>query len=136
MLMERIHENFLKQRFMTTLGAEMVLIEEGRNRIACNVTEDLEQQHGFAHAGVLASIADSACGYAALSTMPEDAEVVSVEFKINLIRPCKASRIVAEGRVVKTGRTLVFTEGEVTDESGSETYATMTATMFCLRPEA
>lgn len=132
--MDRIRANFEKQEFMRTLGAELISWEKGSARIACEITKALRQQHGYAHAGVLASIADSACGYAALSTMPDDAEVMSVEFKITLMRPCSAERIVAEGRVLKTGRTLVFTEGAVTDASGSETYATMTATMFCLRP--
>lgn len=119
---------------MRTLGAELVSWEKGFARIACDIAEQHLQQHGYAHAGILASIADSACGYAALSTMPDDAEVMSVEFKITLMRPCTANRIIADGRVLKTGRTLVFTEGAVNDANGSETYATMTATMFCLRP--
>lgn len=132
--MDRIRANFDKQVFMRTLGAELISWEEGFARIACDIAEHHLQQHGYAHAGVLASIADSACGYAALSTMPDDAEVMSVEFKITLMRPCSAERIVADGRVLKTGRTLVFTEGAVTDADGLETYAKMTATMFCLRP--
>ncbi|MCO6512408.1 MAG: PaaI family thioesterase [Aridibacter famidurans] len=132
--MDRIRANFDKQVFMRTLGAELISWDKGFARIACDIAEPHLQQHGYAHAGVLASIADSACGYAALSTMPDVAEVMSVEFKITLMRPCTAKRIVADGRVLKTGRTLVFTEGAVTDSGGSETYATMTATMFCLMP--
>ncbi|HUF03226.1 MAG TPA: PaaI family thioesterase [Aridibacter sp.] len=132
--MDRIRASFEQQEFMGTLGAELISWETGLARIACDVTQALRQQHGYAHAGVLASIADSACGYAALSTMPEGSEVVSVEFKITLMRTCTAGRIIAEGKVLKTGRTLVFCEGTVTDVEGSETYATMTATMFCLKP--
>ena len=128
--MDRIRKSFEAQAFMKTLGAELALCEPGLVTIRCEVTETLTQQHGFVHAGVLASLADSACGYAALSVMPEDSEVVSVEFKINMLRPCTAKTIVAEGRVLKSGRSIVVCEGAVSDESDGRLFAKMTATMF------
>lgn len=133
--MERILESFRKQIFMQTLGATLLTAGEGEARISCDIDDSHRQQHGFVHAGVLASILDSACGYAALSKMPEDSEVVSVEFKISLLRPCKASTIIARGSVLRTGKTLVFTEGTVTDGEERESFATMTATMYRVRPK-
>lgn len=128
--MQNIKENFAKQAFMKTLGAEIVHIEKGKVIIACSKNEKLTQQHGFFHAGVLTSILDSACGYAALSVMPERADVLSVEFKINLLRPAIADKIIATGTVLKNGRTLVICEGIVTDEAETTIYAKMIGTMF------
>lgn len=131
--MKRIQESFDKQGFMKTLGAKIVHIEEGKVVISCSKNEDLTQQHGFFHAGVLTSLADTACGYAALSVTSEDSDVLSVEFKINLMRPTTAEKIIATGIVLKSGRTLVFCEGVVTDESETTTYAKMLATIFVKR---
>lgn len=131
--MDRIRESFGRQAFMRTIGAELVSCEPGKVSIACGRSEGILQQHGYVHAGVLASIADSACGYAALTVMPEDADVVSVEFKINMLRPCTAERIIATGSVIKAGRTLVICEADVTDEDGQTLVAKMTATMFTVR---
>jgi uncharacterized protein (TIGR00369 family) len=130
--MERIQESFGRQAFMRTLGAELVSSEPGKVVIACGRTDELTQQHGYIHAGVLAAIADSACGYAALSVMPERFEVVSVEFKINMLRPCTAERVLATGSVIKAGRTLVVCDADVTDASGETLFAKMTATMFAV----
>ena len=115
---------------MKTLGAKIINIEPGKVVIACAKTEALTQQHGFFHAGVLTTLADTACGYAALSVAPEEADVLSVEFKINLMKPARAEKIVAVGEVLKAGRTLVFCEATVTDETGKEVYAKMLATIF------
>lgn len=131
--MQRIQNNFEKQAFMKTLSAEIVQIEEGKVVIACKKNDGLTQQHGFFHAGVLTSICDSACGYAALSVMPEDADVLSVEFKINLLRPATADKIIATGTVLKNGRTLVVCEGIVTDEAETTTFAKMIGTMIVKR---
>lgn len=128
--MKRIQENFDKQVFMKTLGAEIVSIEEGKVVIACEKKDGLTQQHGFFHAGVLTSICDSACGYAALTVMPETADVLSVEFKVNLLRPATADKIIATGTVLKSGRTLVVCEGIVTDEAGEKIFAKMIGTMI------
>ena len=115
---------------MSTLGAELLLCEPGKVVIGCAASGSLTQQHGYFHAGVLASIADSACGYAALSLMDDGSEVVSVEFKVNMLRPCTAAKIIATGTVVKSGRSISVCEAEVMDESGEKLYAKMTATMF------
>ena len=131
--MQKIKDNFAKQAFMKTLGAEIIQIEKGEVIISCSKNESLTQQHGFFHAGVLTSIADSACGYAALTMMPEDADVLSVEFKINLLRPANSDKIIATGTVLKSGRTLVICEGVVTDESETIIFAKMIGTMFVKR---
>lgn len=131
--MQKIKDNFAKQAFMKTLGAEIIHIEKGKVIIACSKNDGLTQQHGFFHAGVLTSIVDSACGYAALSVMPEDADVLSVEFKINLLRPATAGKIIAAGTVLKNGRTLVVCEGIVTDESETTIFAKMIGTMIVKR---
>lgn len=128
--MQKIKDSFAKQAFMKTLGAEIVHIEKGKVVIACSKNDGLTQQHGFFHAGVLTSIADSACGYAALSVMPEDADVLSVEFKVNLLRPAIADKIIATGTVLKNGRTLVVCEGIVTNEAETTIFAKMIGTMI------
>ncbi len=131
--MKRIHENFNKQAFMKTLGAKIVSIEEGKVVLACSKDDSLTQQNGFFHAGVLTSVVDSACGYAALSVMPEDADVLSVEFKVNLLRPATTDKIIATGMVLKSGRTLVVCEGIVTDEAETTVFAKMIGTMIVVR---
>lgn len=109
----RIRSSFARQAFMTTLGAELVAIEPGQVVIELPFRRDLTQQHGFLHAGVLAAVADSACGYAALSLMPAGAAVLSVEFKINLMQPAAGPRFRALGKVLRAGRTLTICTGEV-----------------------
>ena len=129
----KINESFSRQNFMEKLGARLISVEEGEVKIECDFQEDLTQQHGYLHAGVLASIVDSACGYAALTTMPDDADVLSVEFKINLLRPAKANKIIAIGTVFKAGKTLTICDGIVTDETEEKVLAKMTATMICIK---
>ncbi len=131
-LHKRIRQSFEKQTFMATLGAELESVELGQVRISCPFSESLTQQHGFFHAGVTASIADTACGYAALTMMPEDAEVLSVEFKINLLKPAQTPRLVAIGKVVQSGRTLTVCEAFVWDETETRLIAKMTATMIAV----
>lgn len=129
----RIRNNFNRQGFMTTLGASLVLIERGKVVIECSYNETLSQQNGFFHAGVLTSIADSACGYAAYTHMPEDSDVLSVEFKINLLKPARADKILAIASVLQAGKTLVVCEAIVTDSDQKKIYAKMTATMITIR---
>ena len=109
----RIRSSFARQAFMTTLGAELFEIEPGRVGIELPFRLDLTQQHGFMHAGALAAVADSACGYAALSLMPTGAAVLSVEFKINLMQPAAGPRFRALGKVLRAGRMLTVCTGEV-----------------------
>ena len=116
---------------MATLGAELVDISDGRVAIAVPIEARLSQQDGFLHAGVVVAALDSACGYAALTLMPEDAEVLTVELKVNLLAPAAGDRLLAEGDVVRAGRTLTVCRGEAFAEDGSERVhvATMLATM-------
>ncbi len=129
-----IRESFARQTIMATIGATLETIAKGRAVIALPYAKHICQQHGFLHAGVITTIVDSACGYAALSVMPEGSSVLTVEFKVNLMSPAKGERFVAEGRVVKAGRTLIVTQGEVIAIDGDKrsTVAIITATMMRL----
>ena len=131
----RIRASFARQRFMATLGAELVSIEPGVVTVSFPFRDDLTQQHGYLHAGVLTAVVDSACGYAALSLMEPGAGVLAVEFKINLLSPAVGPSFVAEGRVVRAGRTLTVCTGEVRAvRDGQESVvAMMQATMMALR---
>jgi uncharacterized protein (TIGR00369 family) len=127
---ERIQESFDKQSFLTLIGARLEEAEPGRVAISCRRREDLCQQQGLLHGGVTTSIADVTCGYTALTVMPEEMEVLTVEFKINILRPVLSDRIVATGEVVKAGRRLVITEATVRDAESGAAVAKMMATMI------
>jgi uncharacterized protein (TIGR00369 family) len=118
-LFARIAESFARQAFMSTLGAKLATVSSGQVRLELPFSAALTQQHGYLHAGVVASIADSACGYAALSIMPDDSSVLSVEFKVNMLAPALGDRFVATGKVVRAGRTLIITQGEVLAITGA-----------------
>jgi len=120
---------------MSTLGAELVRVEPGEVDIEVAMREDLTQQHGFLHAGVVAAAADSACGYAALSLMPAGAAVLSIEFKTNLLAPATGERIVARGRVIRAGRTVTVCWADVTayTPDSERLVATMVATMMTVQ---
>src|SRR4249919_2023441 len=92
---KRIRESFNKQGFMHTLGAELLEVEKGRVVIQCSFHAGLSQQRNYFHAGVLTAIADSACGYAAYTMMPEQSDVLTVEFKINFLKPANSERLIA-----------------------------------------
>ena len=109
----RVRASFARQGAMATIGASIDAVEPGYCAISLAPGPAVSQQHGYVHAGVIAAIADSAAGYAALSLTPEGSEVLTVEFKVNLLAPAEGERIVAEGFVVKPGRTLCVTRGEV-----------------------
>jgi uncharacterized protein (TIGR00369 family) len=131
----RVRASFGRQRFMETIGARLTRVEPGEVDIELAARDDLVQQHGFLHAGVLASAADSACGYAALSLMPPGAAVLSIEFKINMLAPAAGERIVARGSVIRAGRTVTVCWGEVTayGTDHDKVVATMVATMMTVR---
>ena len=117
----RVRESFARQAFMSTLGAKLTRVEPGAVEIRLAVRPELSQQHGFVHAGAVASIGDSACGYAALSLMPVDTGVLAVEYKINLMAPAVGDVLIARGRVVRAGRTLSVCQAEmVAMEGGTE----------------
>src|SRR3982750_4060531 len=115
----RVRDSFARQRFMATLGATLDVVRAGEVHIAFAHREELTQQHGYLHAGVLASVADSACGYAALSLMEPGTGVLSIEFKINMLAPATGARFLAIGRVVRSGRTITVCAGEVRAEDGT-----------------
>jgi uncharacterized protein (TIGR00369 family) len=128
----RVRGSFARQTIMTTLGAEIAAVRPGEVEIVLPFSDKILQQHEFIHAGAIATIADSACGYAALSVMPRDAAVLTTEFKINLLAPAKGERLRAIGRVVRSGKKLVITLGEVFAEEGGarKQVALITATMM------
>lgn len=128
---ERVAASFKSQGLMATLGAELVLVSDGEVQIALPFSEQLSQQHGYAHAGAITSIVDSACGYAALTQAPPECEVVTAEFKINLLRPAIGERFLAIGKVQSAGRRLTVCTGEVHAFSGdaSKVVALMQATI-------
>jgi len=117
---------------MKTLGASLELVEPGRVHIGVPFSHRLTQQHGYVHAGVISSIADSACGYAAMTLAPSGAEVLTVEFKISLIAPARDEGFLARGAVLRAGKRLSFCSGEVyaIGKSGEELIATMLSTII------
>lgn len=131
----RVRASFDRQTFMATLGARLSHVAPGEVDIELAKRGDLVQQHGFLHAGVLASVADSACGYAALTLMPEGAAVLSVEFKVNLLAPAAGDRFVARGRVIRAGKTVTVVWGEVTSYAAEteKVVATLVGTMMTVR---
>ena len=117
---------------MRTIGAALESVEPGTVTITCGFEERLTQQHGLLHGGLLATLVDVACGYAALSLMPADREVLTVEFKINFLKPAQTERVIAVGQVVQAGRTLTVCEGSVFDATRTRVLARMTTTMMAV----
>jgi len=109
----RVRASFVRQKVMALIGAELGRVMPGRVEIELPFRDDLTQQHGFFHAGIVGTIADSAGGYAAYTLMPAGASVLSVEYKINLMSPAAGERLVASGQVVRPGRTLTVCDLEV-----------------------
>lgn len=131
----RVRESFARQRIMAFLGAELSRIEPGYCEIELPFKDELCQQHGFFHGGVIGTIADSAGGYAGFSLMPEDSSVLTVEYKLNLLAPADGDRLTARGRVIRPGRTLVVSRADVTvRKHGTETLcATLLQTLMTLQ---
>ena len=131
---DEIRQSFAKQTIMGLIGAELMRVEPGVIEITLPYRADLAQQHGYLHAGMVTTIADSACGYAAYSLMPPNSEVLSVEFKVNLLRPAKGEAFSAVAEVVKSGKTLTVVRADVFGIEGErrELVATMLGTMICL----
>ena len=116
---------------MSTIGAEMVSVGRGSVEIRFPFSTRLTQQNGFVHAGAVTSIMDSACGYAALSVAPEAADVLSVEFKVNLLAPGAGESFIARASVKRAGKRLtVCTADAFAVRAGEEKLATMLATMM------
>jgi len=132
-----VRESFSRQGFMKTLGAEISVLDHGQVEIRVGYRPTLTQQNGFIHAGVLTTILDSACGYAAMSVGPEKHDVLSVEFKVNLLAPAKGERFVARAAVKRAGKNLtVCTADAFAIQNGQEkVVATMLATMMNISPK-
>ena len=132
-----VRESFSRQGVMKTLGAEISVLHHGQVEIRVGYRPTLTQQNGFIHAGVLTTILDSACGYAAMSVGPEKHDVLSVEFKVNLLAPAKGERFVARAAVKRAGKNLtVCTADAFAIQNGQEkVVATMLATMMNISPK-
>ena len=126
----RVRASFGRQKAMLLIGASLSVVEPGRVEIALPFRDDLTQQKGFVHGGIVGMIADSACGYSAFSLMPADCSLVTVEYKINILSPARGA-LVAKGHVVKPGRTLTVARGEVYSEDGKHV-ASMQQTLMML----
>lgn len=131
-----VRHSFAAQAIMGLVGAELSLVEPGVVEISLPYRKDLTQQDGYLHAGIITTIADSAAGYAAFSLMPAGSSVLSVEFKINLLRPAQGARFVARAEVMKPGKTLTIVRADVFGLKGNDRtlVASLLGTMFCVRP--
>lgn len=127
----RVRGNFALQTALSSIGAQMMAVKPGASEIHLPYHPGITQQHGYVHGGVISTIADTACGYAAMSLVPADTEVLTVEFKINFVNPARGELFIAHGRVKKAGRTLTVCEGEVV--SGESTIALILATIMSIR---
>lgn len=131
----RVRGSFARQRVMQAIGASLTRVSPGEVEIVLPFREDLTQQHGFLHAGIVSTIADSACGYAAYSLMPADAAVLTVEYKVNFLSPAQGERMIARARVTKPGRTVTVCTCDVfAVKNGKERIvATMLGTIMTVR---
>jgi uncharacterized protein (TIGR00369 family) len=130
----RVRASFDRQAAMATIGARLARVEAGEVEIELPWAAGLTQQHGFLHAGIVATALDSACGYCAFSLMPAEAGVLTIEYKINLLAPAKGQRFRMVGTVLKPGRTITVTEGRAfaVDEGREKLVATMNATLMTI----
>lgn len=128
----RVRASFVRQAMMATLGAELGSVERGRVELAIRHDARFTQQHGFLHAGAVAAMLDSACGYAAFTVMPPEAGVLTAAYSINLLAPAAGERFVMTGTVVRAGRTLVVCRGEAVADGAAVPFAVMQATLTAL----
>ena len=129
----RVRSSFARQQMMSTIQAELTRVHPGEVEIEMPYAAQFTQQHGFLHGGVISTVLDSACGYAAYSLMPADGAVLTIEFKVNLLSPGRGERFVFRGSVTKPGRTIIVADGRgyAYDRDGeARLIATMTATMM------
>ncbi len=131
---EVVRAAFAQQKVMQTIGARLTRFAPGEIEIELPFRDDLTQQHGYTHAGIITIIVDSACGFAAYSLMPPNSEVLTVEYKLNFMAPARGEKFIAAGRVVKSGRTLTVCSGEVVAIDGARrnTIALIQTTMIRL----
>lgn len=132
---QEVRDSFAEQTVMALIGATLTRVEPGVIEITLPYRADLAQQHGYVHAGIITTIADSACGYAAYTLMPVGSDVLAVEFKVNLMRPAKGETFVARAEVIKPGRTLTVVRADVHALTGEQRdlVAIMQGTMMRLQ---
>jgi len=132
----RVRASFERQAAMRYIGARLVGLAPGACTLELDCRAELTQQHGYIHAGIVGTIVDSAGGYAGFTLFPADSEVLTVEFKLNLLSPASGERLTAVGEVVKAGRTLVITRGEVFAQTGGQRVlcAIMQQTLMVMHP--
>ena len=132
---EKVRTSFARQQLMHTIGARLTSVTPGSIEIEMPYREDLTQQHGFIHGGIVASLLDTACGYAAFSLMPEDTAVLSIEFKVNLLAPAQGELIKVRAEVKRAGQniTVCTADAWAIDAGQSKVIATMLATIMCIR---
>jgi uncharacterized protein (TIGR00369 family) len=131
---KKVKDSFARQTAMQTLGIKIDTLRPGEVILAMDYNKALTQQHGFIHAGIITTGLDSAAGYAAFSLMADDAAVLTVEFKVNLMAPARGDAFLFKGFVVKPGRNLTFTEAKAYAINGDQEklIATMSATMMAV----
>jgi uncharacterized protein (TIGR00369 family) len=130
----RVRTSFARQQAMTEIGASVAAVRAGEVELVMPFSARFTQQHGFIHAGIVTMLCDTACGFAALSLMPADAAVLTTEFKVNLLSLAKGELLIALGRVVRPGKTLMVCLGEVfAEEAGKrKQVALMTGSMMVM----
>jgi uncharacterized protein (TIGR00369 family) len=130
----KVRDSFARQGAMKTIGARLVHLEPGHAHVAVEYADAIAQQHGYVHGGVVGMIADTAGGYAGFSMMPAGASVLTVEYKMNLLAPADGQTILAKGRVLKPGRTLVVVQVDVFAHKNGQTKlcATMLQTLMVM----
>jgi len=128
--LHHVRESFARQKAMALIGASLASVEPGRAEVKLPYRAEITQQKGYVHGGIVGMIADNACGYAAYSLMPPSASLVTVEYKINILAPARGA-LIARGKVIRPGRTLTVTRGEVYAEDGKHV-ASMQQTLMML----
>lgn len=130
----RVRASFGHQAVMTLIGAEMTAVEPGATEITLPFRDDLTQQDGYAHAGIVTTIVDSSCGYAALTLTDPSAGVLTIEYKVNFMAPAQGERLIARGHVIRAGRTITVCAGDVTAwrDGAEHPVATMLATIMTI----
>jgi len=134
----RVQASFDRQKVMALLGAKLIRLAPGECEIHLPFKPELTQQHGYFHGGIIGTIADSAGGYAAFTLMPQDSSVLTVEYKMNLLAPGDGDLLIARGRVLKSGRTLVVAQVDAfVLKDGRETLcATLLETLMTMHGRA
>ncbi len=130
----RVRNSFAAQAAMKLIGAEIHHVQPGRVEIIMPFRDDLTQQNGFLHAGIVSAALDSACGYAAMTLMPPGADVLTIEFKVNLLAPAKGDHFLFRGEVTKPGRTIMVSDGRAyaVSDGNEKLIVTMTGTMMVM----